>query len=1025
MRIGILHLSDLHFREANNSIVGRQESILGAVRSLGSFDALFVALSGDIAFSGKEGEYSKALDFFSALQQLLKSLPQTRRVEYIAVPGNHDCNFDNIPQTRDPLIDALSAGKIAKLEDNSILNTLTSIQDNFFIFLGALVGGEYSGTRRLGYQHRFNVEGYSVMFNCFNTAWMSQKDEKQGRLVLPVEKILEGGLDLKPSDVSCAIFHHPYSWLEAENGKRFRKWIDDNCHLILTGHEHEVDQVTQRRISGAETDYLEGGILQSDKGNESAFNVQAVDFADKTTLCYQFTWDGAKYVMVKQSQSRSLHHKAATGVFENDSKYEDYLNDLDAGFTHPVRGQLRLEDIFVYPDLRVLDPELMATGMPYMTVSGEKLLDYVSSQMKVVVGGSDTGGKTLLLKKLYKDLKGQGYVPLLIIGSQVPSDRGKIGKFLDESVVTQYSANKIEEYKQLDKAKKVILIDDLHKLSMGYKERCRLVVQLMDIADRIVVTTDNLISLDELVAEGKNPFPSFKHCVLPDLGYEVRGRLIEKWVALSENQYHDPAESVYKIKVLENSLDSLIRNRLLASNPFTVLTALQILDGNVPSMNTVSGSYGYLYEFLITGAFGRTSKEAIDLDIKYNFLSECANFMHDRAITQVSEEQISQIVSQFRQDYLVTVNEEALLRELVESRVLRFQDGSYFFCYPYIYHYFVARHMRSIIRDPQKNKEAQQKLDFMINNLHRDDCTNIVILLCYLSPDSTIIEGILNKAKSIFSGHKPCQLMDEVAFLDKYIAKEPEISVVESDPQQIRQLGRKAKDAVEPKGPFRPAIEVSDEQRDAALFEVRVAFKTMQVMGQILRNFPGSLRGSLKLSLANESYQLGLRLLSAALADFGRDAEGLRAMYMEHLHDQYPKQSPKATIGLASAFVFIFAEMCARSVIKAISYSVGSGRLAPVYQNILDQNNSLPIQIIDITIRLDHFKTIPNVQIASTYDLIKHRALPATMLKLIVIDSLMKYPPSRSKRQSVLSKLGIRLSPRLLLEAPKSRVFRP
>jgi hypothetical protein len=218
---------------------------------------------------------------------------------------------------------------------------------------------------------------------------------------------------------------------------------------------------------------------------------------------------------------------------------------------------------------------------------------------------------------------------------------------------------------------------------------------------------------------------------------------------------------------------------------------------------------------------------------------------------------------------------------------------------------------------------------------------------------------------------------------------------------------------------------VSDEQRDAALFEIRVAFKTMQVMGQILKNFPGSLKGDLKLSLANECYQLGLRLLSAAMADLERDAEALIAMYMEQLQDMFPNQSPKTRVGMACAFLFTFAEMCTRSVIKAISYSVGSGKLGPVYENLLEQNDSLPIQIIDITIRLDHFKTIPDAQIASAYERIKHRALPATTLKLIVIDSLMKYPPARSKRQSVLAKLGIKvLSPRLLLEAPKSRVSR-
>ena len=68
MKIAILHLSDIHFRREreSNSIFERTEQIAAAFRGLSEprIDACFVAVTGDIAYSGNSQEYSVALDFF-------------------------------------------------------------------------------------------------------------------------------------------------------------------------------------------------------------------------------------------------------------------------------------------------------------------------------------------------------------------------------------------------------------------------------------------------------------------------------------------------------------------------------------------------------------------------------------------------------------------------------------------------------------------------------------------------------------------------------------------------------------------------------------------------------------------------------------------------------------------------------------------------------------------------------------------------------------------------------------------------
>jgi predicted MPP superfamily phosphohydrolase len=96
--ITILHLSDIHFKkrideENKNFRQEVQKKLIDTVKKHtkkhGSPD--FVAVTGDIAFSGKKHEYEEALEFFAVLKTVL---PKGTKI--LAVPGNHDVDRQKI-----------------------------------------------------------------------------------------------------------------------------------------------------------------------------------------------------------------------------------------------------------------------------------------------------------------------------------------------------------------------------------------------------------------------------------------------------------------------------------------------------------------------------------------------------------------------------------------------------------------------------------------------------------------------------------------------------------------------------------------------------------------------------------------------------------------------------------------------------------------------------------------------------------------------------------------------------------------
>src|SRR5262249_15797920 len=163
--------------------------------------------------------------------------------------------------------------------------------------------------------------------------------------------------------------------------------------------------------------------------------------------------------------------------------------------------------------------------------------------------------------------------------------------------------------------------------------------------------------------------------------------------------------------------------------------------------------------------------------------------------------------------------------------------------------YFVAKYF-------QENLSSQINVDTLKSQLHDiaekvyyEEYANILVFYLYLTKDREIIELMLNNTKQIYNEFKPCNFDENVKFINGIYNGPEKLSLPESGHEEHRDEYIQKLDHLEDES----SLDENKEQKHIRyskdlddLYKINIAFKTMQINGQILRNFPGSLRKEIK-----------------------------------------------------------------------------------------------------------------------------------------------------------------------------------
>ena len=1020
MKVILLHLSDIHIKSSgDNPVLFHAQHIAAATASIAAdAEQCFVAVTGDIAFSGAEDEYRLADRFFTSLRDELSDRLPECECHLVVVPGNHDCDFSEADELRALVLDALSPKHFYE----SIYSKCVSVQENYESFASNWVDEDIQNDvlLRLYSQKTYSLSTGAIRFRLINSAWMSTKEETQGRLLFPVELIQSreqlGGVD----DIVVTLLHHPYNWFEATNARVLWRELEIS-DIILTGHEHDGSWYIKTEPDGS-IGYLEGAILQDTSDPlHSGFNVLVLDFVEKKQELYVFSWDTQGYYKPPASPfctdlSRNLRRLRSEYVVNE--HFQEILSDPGAKFSHPYKEQVLLGDIFVYPDLRWLNPP--GEDPRSTRVVSEQIPAFVYDQRHVLILGSEKCGKTALAKMLFQDLRARGVIPVYVTGPDMGYAGQSAQQAVDRAFGKEYISPDKDRFRQEERKKRAIIIDDFDHCRANAHGRDRILRALEKTFDVIILLGDEQLRFDDLVAQEEGVRPiiwRFTHCAILPFSALRRADLVKRWCTLGRWYTCDEYELSRHARLAERTIDMLLGQGFIPAHPIFILAMLQQLEASTPlNVAPVSGSYGYIYEVLLTMALVQASDTSDELDTQYTYLSEFAYFLFKEQTLSVGVSEALAWHNKHCAKYRLSLDFDEYLSTFCKALILCKENDTVYFRYPYAYYYFVSRYLSEHINEPM----IREHIATMSKQLNHKHSANILMFLSYKSRDPFILDSILGASRNLFSSYHEYELAENAEFLEKLTDGVPQLVIDSSDPETRRRRLLAEKDEFEEiwsdeeQEEDRESIDL-DEDLDE-LLQINVAFKTIQIAGQILRNYHGSLEGERKLALARACYSLGLRVLAFMFGIAESELGPLIDLFVDMFQSAEPEKSTEEIAKYARRFIFHLLEGLALGMIKQVSDSVGLDKLSGTFNDLLQGNESVSYRLIDLSIRLDYYPGFPKKQVLDLDKDTRHSSFAARLLRDLVWLHLYIHQVGRDIRESVCARLHIKLLPSAALD---------
>jgi hypothetical protein len=539
----------------------------------------------------------------------------------------------------------------------------------------------------------------------------------------------------------------------------------------------------------------------------------------------------------------------------------------------------------------------------------------------------------------------------------------------------------------------------------------RVILIANDLAQQVNELTDSRHSADSA--------HDFRHFRYLPFGHVRRSELIERWLLLNPAASENEELLAQQLLSIERLMNTIIGKNFVPAFPVFLLAILQGHESGA-QMDVNASTYGYFYELFVRNSLA-TGTTKVQFDIKIAYLSFLAYELLPLGDSGFSVDDVKSVHRKYEVTYAIELPFESFLDELTRGGIFLRIEESLWFRYQYVFYYFVANYLKDHITE-DGIRDVIRRLS---TELHIETSANILIFLTHLSKDPFIIEQMVSAAATHFEGASVANLREDVAFLT---APDPSALKVEYEEKDLRAVrgerlraldevdaeravGESASQEANTVGIAAPQSEDSVNEEFEILTELigklTAALKNLQILGQILKNFPGSLPGERKQQIATECYNVGLRVLSSMLSLMAENRSELVLHYMEALREEDPRADFAEIYRTAREHMFVLAHMMTHGIVKRISVAVGSNSLRETYKAIRAESGTAAVRLIDMSIRLDQFAGFPEQDVLRLGAEFEGQLLPHTVLRHLIVNHFHLFPVHFQVKQSVCDRLGI------------------
>ena len=997
MKISILHLSDIHFKSSEDSIFKKLNKIFDAVKNNVKLStALVIVLTGDIANTGSKEEYRFAEIFLDQIYRHFVTLLGKGSVFIITTPGNHDCDFSGDTAIRDLVIEKILSD-FSMINQQYIKNCL-EVQKNYRSFADKYCNEINEIIPGILHSISHEIGRKKIVFHCYNSAWMSKKNEEIGKLVFPTNLDYKH-LSIKNADLTVSLMHHPLNWFNHLVSKELGKIQKNTSNIILTGHEHLRDEYLLSDLKGNSTEFLAGGVLQGTDPNQSCFKLIEINLDDNRQTLLSFEWSPLKIIYERAVDFEDTAPYTIAKHLILSSDYIKKINYPGVAFTHPNKPELFISDYFIFPDLEdIKNKDKNSNIVPSINVCIRNNLPYTKS----IIFGDDSSGKTTFASQCQININRDGRVPIYIHGSEIDINKlKKIEKLIEKKFSQQYNKKDLEIFRQLDIDSCVIIIDDITHCKFNLKYMANLIRDIESKYRNLIIICSSELELElEVSSELNMIFSKYNQFKIKEFGHSKRDEIIEKWIKigraerLSLTELHNEKARYAKI------INTTIGNNFIPKYPIFVLTLLQAFEaGNVKLQGS---SYGHYYHYLISQSLGLSGVKHNELHLYFNYLSCLAFHCFDNNIHEVSHSDMCDFHKLHCDELEIDAEFSKTFDILKKAKLILHRDDHYKFNHNYVYYYFVAQYLSENIT----NDHILSTVENISKRLYITELANILIFLVHHSNTQIIIDLVLNEAGKLFNNLEFIKLnQNEISNINKLIVNEVKLQIADRPASENRKDMLKEFDSIDiykKEYEGREKYIISDDIKELNLIsKINLAFKIMDIIGHITKNYYGSINGENKYFLIEETFMLGLRSLRALLSEFESNTDLIVDMLIEIT------DSTKVREQRIRNLVFQIAAFFTVSFISKCATSMASKNLNISLNKVFKANNEISFDLVKIAIELSFPNGLNSEKIYKLYQKLKKNRLSQTVLKLLVISHLYMFDVNYKVKASVCSLLGI------------------
>lgn len=750
MRISFLHLSDFHLNDSKGVHPAKIQAIVDSLGVYTPIEGIVIVLSGDIAATGQANQYKIVATFLKRL------IPEIRRkysiseknTKILIVPGNHDIDWGRSTRLDSSKIRSFDEKERAlhlQQELKSMKNYFSFSDRNgcFFPYWMHIPFGQLVTRKILHFDN-----GYRIEANLLNTAPFSC-DSDDGLHYLP-EDAIHSLTTESNADFSLVVMHHSPDWFEFSQKKELENTLSKRCSLAFYGHEHFPGTQNVLYDNGNRIVKQAGGAWwQSSVPTLSDYYAALFDTESRKYFLSKFSWNADRSAFVAtMKQEHILMQKSLCGT--GLTYQEKYIATVMADSKSTIAQSV--SDYFVFPTLRLNASKEYSRGKAIDKM--EDFIAFIKENRYVAVMGGSNSGKTTLLKMTFKELQTQ-YV-VLYCGTDDITGRSQ-ENILKELVTDTYGADSYSLFQAIPSDKKVIIIDDLHRISP--KHLNKFLRGIEDIFGTIVVASEETSQFDivQMVKDNIKASKEFKKASISRLYAEKRLALIQKIVLIKTD--NDELKAAGIARTLEQCLNSY-KLAFRTDIDFVV----QFVDYYCAHLGELDKSDATVFSKVFEASIERSiaphlvgrKENSNDIIVA---LSEIAHYIHFNKEYPINAEHIHEVIAAYCEYYDNRyLTAERFIEIGVNSGLLSRTSNGYEYRFASKNHlaYFVAKALNRRFHDTGDATDLESIVRQSCFSINGD----ILLFMTYISDNVNIPRLLLEQAVSYVSGWTEFDLSD-------------------------------------------------------------------------------------------------------------------------------------------------------------------------------------------------------------------------------------------------------------------------